>query len=69
MRVVDVEEDNGSTKSDDGVFDVTTCLLKGHVITMQHEFCDVERSDGNQDNIVQISVTPQGSTLRLEMIM
>ena len=51
------------------LFDVTTRLLKGHVITMRREFCDVERSDGNQNNIVQISVTSQGSTSRLEMIM
>jgi len=43
--------------------------LKGHVITTRRGFCDVERSDGNQDNIVQISVTSQGCTLRLEMII
>jgi len=51
------------------LFDAITRLLKGHVITTRHGFCDVEGSDGNQDNIVQISVTSQGSTLRLEMIM
>ena len=34
---------------------------KGHVIITRCEFCDVEKSDENLDNIVQISVTSQGS--------
>ena len=50
------------------LFDVTTRSLKGHVITARHGFCDVEKSDGNLDNIVQISVTSQGCTLRQMII-
>ena len=59
-------EDDGSTSSTK--VQQRTCmsariyctLPKGHVITARHEFCDVEKSDENLDNIVQISVTSQG---------
>ena len=44
--MVDVEDDDGR-------------FLKGHVITTRpsrRRFCEVEKSDGNRDNIVQISI-------------